>query len=248
MGKNMEILVIGESCRDVFIYGEATRLAPEAPAPVFVPKRRTENEGMAGNVAANLRSLGANVRLITNRNDIIKTRYIDDNTNHLLMRMDVGDEDVEPLYETLREIPNFDAVVISDYNKGFLSQSKIEHICHLSDNVFLDTKKLLGSYCERARFIKINSHEYDKTRDFISPEVKRKLIVTKGGKGADYLGVNYPVDRVDVKDLSGSGDTFISGLVFKYVQTKDIEESIKFANRCATNAVTRRGVCNNIIL
>ena len=59
----MKILVIGESCRDVFIYGACDRLAPEAPVPVFNPLRTVENGGMARNVYKNLEALGAKVSL-----------------------------------------------------------------------------------------------------------------------------------------------------------------------------------------
>ena len=45
-----------------------------------------------------------------------------------------------------------------------------------------------------------------------------------------------------VIDTSGAGDTFVSGLVVKYVQTGDIEQSIVFANECATRVVQKRGV------
>jgi len=38
----MKILVIGDSCKDVFIYGKANRLCPEAPVPVFIPQRKTD--------------------------------------------------------------------------------------------------------------------------------------------------------------------------------------------------------------
>jgi len=246
MGKNIQILVIGESCKDVFVYGSADRLAPEAPAPVFVPGYTRDNEGMAGNVAANLRSLGADVILMTNHNPIIKTRYVDENTNHLLLRIDIGDNSVTPLYDTLLGIDKYDAIVISDYNKGLLSESKIEHICHIHPNVFIDTKKMLGSYCNKAKFIKINGHEFEKTKSFINPSILEKLIITRGNKGCEYMGVHYPVEKVDVKDVSGSGDTFISGLVFKYVQTNDLSQSINFANECATKVVQRKGVCNAI--
>ena len=36
----MIILIVGDSCEDVFIYGDITRLTPEAPAPVFNPLRK----------------------------------------------------------------------------------------------------------------------------------------------------------------------------------------------------------------
>ena len=33
----MKILVIGDSCHDVFVYGKCDRICPEAPVPVFTP-------------------------------------------------------------------------------------------------------------------------------------------------------------------------------------------------------------------
>ena len=66
----MKILVIGDSCTDVFIYGKIERLSPEAPVPVIVPLYEKNNPGMAGNVAANLEALGAEVHLVTNEKEI----------------------------------------------------------------------------------------------------------------------------------------------------------------------------------
>jgi sugar/nucleoside kinase (ribokinase family) len=47
---------------------------------------------------------------------------------------------------------------------------------------------------------------------------------------------------VEVKDVSGAGDTFLAGLVSTFIHTKDIDKSIKFANKCATEAVSQKGV------
>ena len=68
------ILIVGDSCTDRFIYGKIDRICPEAPVPVFNPITQNENGGMAKNVAANLESMGAEGTLITNTNEIIKTR------------------------------------------------------------------------------------------------------------------------------------------------------------------------------
>ena len=54
----MKVLVIGDSCKDVYVYGKCERLCPDAPVPVFMPLRKEENQGMAGNVRRNLQSLG----------------------------------------------------------------------------------------------------------------------------------------------------------------------------------------------
>ena len=60
------LLVIGESCVDVFTYGECKRLCPEAPVPIFNPKKTIESLGMAYNVYKNLESLDVPSRIITN--------------------------------------------------------------------------------------------------------------------------------------------------------------------------------------
>ena len=42
-----KILVIGETCDDIFIYGQVNRLNPEAPVPIIKPTHQTMNKGMA---------------------------------------------------------------------------------------------------------------------------------------------------------------------------------------------------------
>ncbi len=84
----MKILVIGDSCKDVFIYGKANRLCPEAPVPVFIPQRKTETGGMAANVYENIESLGVEVDLVTNSEVITKTRYVEEKTDHQIIRVD----------------------------------------------------------------------------------------------------------------------------------------------------------------
>ena len=90
---NKKILVIGDSCVDVFRYGEVNRLAPEAPIPIIIPQNETSNLGMAGNVVANLKSLGAEVDFITNKSQIKKIRYVCSKYNHLLLGVDENDGD-----------------------------------------------------------------------------------------------------------------------------------------------------------
>ena len=68
----MTILVVGDSCEDVFIYGDITRLTPEAPAPVFNPLRKKTNGGMAKNVANNVEALKTTIFTVTNVFDFVK--------------------------------------------------------------------------------------------------------------------------------------------------------------------------------
>ncbi len=53
------ILCIGDLMLDDFVYGEVSRVSPEAPVPVIAVKREEKVIGGAGNVARNIASLGA---------------------------------------------------------------------------------------------------------------------------------------------------------------------------------------------
>src|ERR1700681_3052386 len=53
------VLCVGDLMLDEFVYGEVSRISPEAPAPVIAVQRAETNIGGAGNVARNITSLGA---------------------------------------------------------------------------------------------------------------------------------------------------------------------------------------------
>ena len=243
----MKVLVFGESCKDVFHYGDCSRLCPDAPVPVFKLINTVETWGMAKNVERNLLSLGAKVDLITSVNcrKITKTRYMDNRTNHMFLRVDEG----ENLYGNLSEqklnevdFSEYDAVVVSDYNKGFLSDNILEKISQKHEVTFIDTKRTLGDWANNFSFIKLNHKEYENNRATLSDQLKNKIILTKGHFGSEYQNNIYSVPTVEVKDTSGAGDTFVSGLCYEYIRTKDIVDAIKFANQCATKVVQKRGV------
>lgn len=61
--KNTKVLVIGDLILDEFIWGEVSRISPEAPVPVVWVRSESFMPGGASNVANNLRSLGASVYL-----------------------------------------------------------------------------------------------------------------------------------------------------------------------------------------
>ena len=243
----MNILVIGESCKDIYRYGDSTRLCPEAPVPVLnVDQNKVSiNSGMAMNVYNNIKSLTGddNANIVTNEGwqNVTKTRYVDSKTNYLILRVDQNDE-IERCDVTKIDLSKYDCVVISDYNKGFLSEEDIEYISKNHNLTFLDTKKILGDWCSNITFIKINENEYNRTKHMLDKNIAKRLIITLGSQGAKYLNKIYPVSEVEIKDTSGAGDTFVAGLCVRYTKTKDIDVSIRFANSCATQVVQRKGV------
>ena len=60
----LRILVVGDVMLDHYIWGDATRISPEAPVPVVKKHRETDTAGGAANVAANAALLGATVEIV----------------------------------------------------------------------------------------------------------------------------------------------------------------------------------------
>lgn len=242
--KQSKVLLIGETCIDVHVYGKVNRLCPEAPAPVFNKMSSKENLGMAGNVSSNLNALNVSHDFLTNSNfeSVKKIRYVDERTNTLFIRVDENDEEISRIDISQVNFDYYDAVVIADYDKGFLTEEDIMEITDQHNRVFLDTKKSLGSWCQKAFIIKINNDEYLKSEDFITKKLSKKIIRTAGPLGCTFREETYPVESVEIKDVSGAGDTFLSGLVAAYVSLKNIKKSIRFANICSTYVVQRKGV------
>lgn len=233
---------MGESCRDVFVYCDASQLAPDVPIPVLRVLRQTNNPGMAKNVERNVKAIYPECDIITNSNweDLKKTRFMHELTNHAFVRVDAGELEERVDVETL-PLEDYDIIAVSDYDKGFLTREDLRAICIRHDTVFVDTKKPVGEFLDRSRFIKINEKEYRRSTP-VSDRLASKIIMTKAERGAEFQGVTYPVDQIEVKDVSGAGDSFFAGLVVRYAETRDIISSIRFANLCAAQVVQHRGV------
>ena len=193
--------------------------------------------GMAANVYDNLTNLNCWIAFITNREDITKTRYIDQRSGQHLLRVD-DEPTIEPWDEYIGQYPweTYNAVVVSDYNKGFLTYEHIEYIIqNFKGPVFIDTKKTDLQRFQGA-YVKINSLE-----NSLATSVPEDLIVTLGKQGARYKDQIYSSPTIEVSDVCGAGDTFLSALTYQYLLTKDIEKAIIFANIAASLTVQHRG-------
>ena len=231
----MKVLLVGDSCEDEYIYGNCTRISPEAPVPILNFNRVETKSGMAGNVCLNLQAFDLDITFLTNPEKIVKTRFIDEKSNQQILRVD-NEDSVRPLMIPIMT-DSFDAVVISDYNKGYLSTEKIFEIVEsASCPVFIDSKKSILPNKPNC-FIKINDVEYEKLDDYNIDN----LIVTKGSEGCIYKQTLYPAEKVNVYDVVGAGDTFLAALVYGYITTNNIDESLMMGNRAAAIAVQQPG-------
>jgi bifunctional ADP-heptose synthase (sugar kinase/adenylyltransferase) len=244
----MVVTVIGEICHDVFVYGDAKRLSPEAPVPVLTHTHVETNLGMAGNVRQNLWALEPKLRinLFHQKREIKKTRYVDDKSNHMFLRVDEGEDIIDTFNLNISKtnaIKNSDIIIVSDYNKGFLDEETLINIGKNSKLSIIDTKKkLTKEIVDSFTFVKLNEHEYN-TNEEITNSNKEKFIITLGMKGARHNNIDYPSPSPkQTMDVSGAGDTFTSSFILKYKETRDIDKSIVFANLMSSIVVSKRGV------
>lgn len=238
------ILLVGDICIDEYHYGTVSRLSPEAPVPVFNPDGYLVKEGMAGNVHKNLEVLGCDVVLKTSTDSqgkvSKKMRYIDEKSKQHIIRIDEDRIAIPIVVGSITDLQMYDAIVISDYNKGVVSYELVEQLRKdYSGPIFIDTKKTDLSRFEGC-YVKINKLEKSLAQTLPS---SIWLITTLGDKGAVFDNEYYiPALAEDVIDVCGAGDTFLAALAYKFIETNNIREAIKFANKAAGITIQHIGV------
>jgi len=239
----MKILVIGDIIVDKYIYGTSTRLSPEAPVPVVNLLDVKTTLGGAGLVKENLRSLGVDAELLDLTNPrSVKTRVMCD--GHYITRID-EDYHTKEAWENIRNksFKNYDYVILSDYNKGVLDESRkiIKHLNSFGCKVIVDPKKHASHY-EGAWLVKPNFKEYT---ELGFDNWRHNIITTNAGKDviANIDGKTYtvPVEKVEVNDVTGAGDCFLAGFVYALIQGYEIQKCIELAVRASTESVKHVG-------
>lgn len=230
----MKVLVIGDACRDVYIYGSTNRKNPEAAAPLLNNTNREERLGMAANVANNLIALGAEVHTILPLEPWSeKERYIDARHGTQLLRVDY-DRPCDPL-GWLPDVSAYAAVVVSDYDKGFVSHEILQQLDGRIP-LFVDTKKQnLGLLT--AAWVKVNAHEHE-----LIKTPPKNLVVTLGNRGSMYNGKYAPAQRIEVVDPCGAGDTYLAAFAWHMIREPDnVMGAMEFANLSAAVTCQHRG-------
>lgn len=241
-----KILVIGEKCLDRFMYCDVSRFSPEAPVPVLNPVEIVENDGMAGNVVRNILAMKSDSLVAHWYQDeiITKTRFVEKKSNHMFLRLDDGESNiskVELIDERVEELSNFNIVIVSDYDKGFMTNDDLLTIGKNSKVSILDSKrKLSKEIVDSFTFVKLNEKESLQNSDLLEC---KNILVTLGSKGTKFNDEVYPSPNPqETIDVSGAGDTFTSAFILKYLETGDIKTSIIYANEMASIVVSKRGV------
>lgn len=247
------IVVYGDVIVDEYIYGESTRLSPEAPVPVVKYQRSETKIGGAGNVFNNIKSLTDCVELgskISYGTMPRKLRVF--SGNHYVTRIDYESDNA--IWKNVRR--DAEIYVVSDYNKGCLDTLDMKWM--FGKRVIVDPKRSLDHF-KYMWCVKPNRKEFE---EFVGKwksdeELKQRmqmtmseyhikhLIVTLGEEGVAYATddefYKIPSEAVEVSDVTGAGDTFTAVLAYALFMGQDMLSSIKLANKAAGVAVSHQG-------
>lgn len=236
--ESFSLLLVGEVCTDQFIEGSVKRVSPEAPIPILEDTEAEQRLGMSGNVKSNLEIFGARVvHKGNNPFDLMRTRYIDRASRQQILRVDEN-KPIKPL----RSFPSpnkFDAVIISDYNRGLLDNRSIDLINDLYHGlpIFVDTKREdVGRFKDCVMKIG-NNDNVDTTT--IDPSVT--VAWTMGEGGASCNGHFYRAPEVDVFDVTGAGDVFLASLAILTLCGYRWDSAMQNAVNLATISVQHHG-------
>lgn len=295
----LRILVIGDVMLDHYIWGDATRISPEAPVPVVDIARDTWTAGGAANVALNIASLGAHCTVagFIGRDEagdrltqilrkkkiailrtpgtgatILKTRVLVQHQQLCRLDRESPQDHYElspPLVEKLftKAIRAADAVILSDYAKGILSDALVAKVTQLAraagkfialdpkpkhSLVFRDLDLITPNKRESLQLAGIELglhapypaavvcarlHKLYQTRNLVITLGEDGMLLSSKGKVLQIV----PTAAREVFDVSGAGDTALAALVLALTAGTSLENAVHFSNGAAGVVVGKIG-------
>ena len=288
------VVVVGDLMVDEWIWGDVSRISPEAPVPVVAVRDHSFTLGGAGNVANNLRALGARVSFVggvgddpgaariramfddigvdarglvtlRDRPTTRKTRIVAHSQQ--VVRADwestapLRDDDRAQVVERIRAaVRDADAVVLSDYAKGFFSRDVVEAALGAAV-VVADPKPQNVALFSGVTCIAPNAGEAARAsgipivddasleragRALLAMLGCRFVLVTRGEHGMSLFGADggrfdVPAVARTVFDVSGAGDTVVAVLTLALAAGIAAETATQLANFAAGAVVEKLG-------
>src|SRR6202795_2806214 len=281
------VLCVGDLMLDEFVYGEVSRISPEAPAPVIAVQRSETNVGGAGNVARNIASLGgrcifaglvgdddsgAKLKAELARENRIeavlvcdpsrpttrKVRFVSEHFSTHMLRADweqaqpaAADIEQKLIDAILPLIARADIVLLSDYAKGVLTARVIRNVIDaarkLGKRVIIDPKSANFAIYRGATLLTPNRKEFaeatrsraDSQESIISAAQDamqladcEAVLVTQSEHGMTLVprkgeAIHVPAHPVNVRDVSGAGDTVAAALAVTLAAGADWETAVR---------------------
>lgn len=255
--ETLQILVMGDPMYDFYHFGHVDRLSPEAPVPIYIEDRHERRPGGAANVANQLTVLGCMVETwFPPKPWTEKHRYMAG--HHQVVRMD-RDYKAEEMAEHDSVPPSqcrFNAMVISDYGKGFVTRQRIKYLLEAAvdseppqhpfivvDPKGTDWTKYIG--CD---VICPNQAEYAEAEALENQLVSAAIVEKRAEQGIRLWPArrqkppkDFPAYARHVYDVTGAGDTVTAVVAATLATGGTLEQACILANMAAGYVVGEVG-------
>ena len=211
------IIVLGDAFVDKYTVGNVRGLSAEAPIPILDVTEEFAIPGGAANVAQNLFNFGADVAMLQpeGQNYPIKNRLLDQD-GHQLARFDLNDYCIPYSRADLLDLLEADAIVVSDYGKGSISEEVVNVLRNVKIPLYVDTKGDPSAWVGSNAVLFPNKAEYEKYKEAYDwfPQV----IVKLSEEGVIYLEYGRAMEHVRsvakfAKCVNGAGDTVMAAFI-----------------------------------
>ncbi|MEQ1895750.1 MAG: D-glycero-beta-D-manno-heptose 1-phosphate adenylyltransferase [Vicinamibacterales bacterium] len=283
--QSRSIAVVGDIILDEYVTGRVERISPEAPVQVLNVEQRTFCLGGAANVAHSIAALGGKCTLVgksapcpklvellqeagiehTLIPDLVsvprKTRFLA--SNQQLLRVDeesVQRASAEQVRLALDRLSAAEIVVVSDYDKGMVTQELLEQLVSAGKTVIVDPKSADVSRYKGVYLITPNLREtarlvaalgkatvsVEQSGNLLRQELHANVLMTRGAEGMtlfelDRALATFPTQAKEVFDVTGAGDTVVATVAYAAACGMRLHESVMLANRAAGIVIGKVG-------
>ncbi len=247
---NKRVVIVGDSCVDLYWVGVVSGLSAEAPVPVVKQTSSLALPGMAGNVQKLLQDLGGvETQLVLGPNPHlpIKNRLVTEDGTQLA-RWDVEDwcTPIPDGTTLIEDVGATSAVIISDYGKGAVDARLVKELRTFSEGsdvpLFVDTKSDPFVWIGLPNVTLFpNALEYAQWKAHY--DWMPSVVYKHGASGMTYLEYgeakfSVPARATQVKNVCGAGDSVLAAFTHAIVTGRSPEDAMYFAADCAGSFVS----------
>ncbi len=216
----------------------------DEPANIVIEELRKRKIQTEGVFTDEKRPTIQKVRIIGQKQQLLRIDY----EKKEYLEIEIEAKIINFIKEKIKEI---DAIVISDYAKGVITENLINQIKSIANSkiIIVDPKPKHKDFYKNVSLISPNEKEAkemaDKEEDLVK-ELNAPVLVTKGEKGMSLLEkdgniTNIPTKAKEVYDVSGAGDTVVATLALALASNATLKQASILANHAAGIVVAKLG-------
>ena len=241
--EHVRVLCVGDLMLDSYVYGDVSRISPEAPIPVFQVVRESAMLGGAGNVARNVTALGASVCFVAVVGD--------DPAGRDLTAMVGEDPGIEPTLLVERDRPTtVKTRYIADGQQLLRADSETQQ--PINPDSAAEVLRVAGDAIAACDAMVLS----DYAKGVLAPPTVAALIdiavdagkpvVTRGEFGMSLITRDEPPRHLpararEVYDVSGAGDTVAAMFALALGAGIPLSDAARLANLAAGVVVRKLG-------